>query len=252
MTQANNYVQTSGGAWVPQAGDASGNLLVAGAGAAGTPSGGVATVQGASGAYPQSVFQIPAPFGALGIYSAAVLSGTIGAGLAADSEILQFRWTDATRLCLIHSVTLDGVDGSATAFTAGFGRIYATIARSFSAAGTGGNTATLTTNNGKLRTSMGTTLLGELRSASTAALGAGTKTLDALSIGQVSLTFGTATSVRYLPSPVPLFSTDGVNSMPIVLAQNEGLVLRAVVPATGTWQFGATIKWSEVAAFPTL
>jgi hypothetical protein len=96
---------------------------------------------------------------------------------------------------------------------------------------------------------MGTTLLGELRSASTAALGAGTKTLDALSIGQVSLTFGTVVSTRYLPSPVKLFNTDAVNSHPIVLAQNEGLILRATVPATGTWQFGATIKWSEVASF---
>lgn len=197
-----------------------------------------------------AAYPVPgAAFNATGIYSAAVLSGTVAAGLAADSEILQFRWTHATNLCLIHEVTLDGLDGSSTAFTAGFGRVYLTIARSFSAAGTGGNTATLTTNNGKLRTSMSTTALGELRSASTAALGAGTKTLDALSIGQVALAFGTAASVNYVPTPSKLFNTDGVNSHPIVLAQNEGIVLRATVPATGTWQFGATIKWSEVASF---
>jgi hypothetical protein len=196
-----------------------------------------------------AVTQVAAPFGALGVYSAAVLSGTMAAGLAADSEIVQFRWTDATRLCLIHEVTLDGLDGSATAFAAGFGRVHATVARSFTVAGTGGNAATITTNNGKLRTSMGTTLLGELRSASTAALGTGTKTLDAVSIGQVSLTFGTVVSTRYLQAPIKLFNTDAVNSHPIVLAQNEGLILRATVPATGTWQFGATIKWSEVASY---
>jgi hypothetical protein len=202
-----------------------------------------------SGTNPLAVQQRAAPFGALGIYSASVLSGTMAAGLAADSEILQFRWTDATNLALIHEVTLDGLDGSATAFTAGFGRVYLTIARSFTVAGTGGNTATLTTNNGKLRASMGTTLLGELRSASTAALGAGTKTLDALSIGQEAFSFGTATSVNYVPAPIKLFNTDGVNSHPIVLTTNEGLIVRAVVPATGTWQFGVTIKWSEVASF---
>ena len=191
----------------------------------------------------------PAHFGSLGIYSAAVNSGTMAAGLSADSEILQFRWTSSAAVCLIHRVILDGVDGSATAFTAGFGRVYATVARSFSAAGTGGNTATITTNNGKLRTTMGTTLLGELRSSSTAALGAGTKTLDALSIGQVSLTFGTAASVRYLPTPTPLFDKQETDGYPLVLAANEGLIIRATVPATGTWQWGVTIGWSEVASF---
>ena len=96
---------------------------------------------------------------------------------------------------------------------------------------------------------MGTTLLGELRSSSTAALGAGTKTLDALSIGQVSLTFGTTASVRYLPTPTPLFDKQETDGYPLVLVANEGLIIRATVPATGTWQWGVTIGWSEVASF---
>src|SRR5437773_5572848 len=125
----------------------------------------------------------PVDYGALGHYKASVITGSMAAGLGADSEILQFRWTDATRLADITRLTLDGMYAS-TPFAAGQIRLYATIARSFSAAGSGGNTVTLTGNNQKRRTSMGTSLVGEIRSASTAALGAGTKTLDSAPIGQ--------------------------------------------------------------------
>jgi hypothetical protein len=35
----------------------------------------------------------------------------------------------------------------------------------------------------------------------------------------------------------------------LLLAQNEGFVVRATVPATGTWQFGVTVVWTEVASY---
>jgi hypothetical protein len=170
----------------------------------------------------------------------------MAAGLAGNSEILQFRWSDATRLCVVHSVTLDGLSGSATAFAAGFGKVDMLIARSWTVDGSGGTAATITTNNGKMRTSHGTTLLGAVRGASTTNLTVGTKTLDAQAVGQISLSFGTAASVQYA-NIISLF--DDNNKHPIILAQNEGFVLRATVPATGTWQFGATVTWSEVAAY---
>ena len=190
----------------------------------------------------------PLEYGTLGSYAVSQVSGTVGAGLAANSEIYQFRWTDATRLCVIHQVILDGVAGSATAFTAGFANITVTIARSWSAAGSGGTAASLTGNNQKLRTSMGTTILGESRCATTSALGAGTKTLDASPVGQIGFAVGTTASVSYL-GQVFLFNGDPTQGHPIVLAQNEGIAVRATVPATGTWQFGVTVKWSEVNAF---
>lgn len=191
----------------------------------------------------------PLDYGALGSYSLSMLSGTMAAGLAANSEIYQFRWTDATRLAIVHSVTLDGLAGSATAFTAGFAKVELLAARSFSAAGTGGTAATITGNNGKLRTSMGATLLGEIRCASTAALGAGTKTLDTQGLGLFSFSIGVVVSVNYA-GQVVLFS-DGEPSgrHPLIVAQNEGFAIRATVPATGTWQFGVTTKWTEIAAY---
>lgn len=194
------------------------------------------------------VQQMPLDYGALGTYRKSLLSGTMAAGLAANSEIFQFRWTDATRLCAVRRVTLDGLSGSATAFAAGFGKVDMVPARSWSADGSGGTAGTLTGNNGKLRTSMGTMLLGATRIASTAALTAGTKTLDTDPIGQISLSFGIVVSVQYANN-IPLFGEDPGPEHPLVLAQNEGFVLRATVPATGTWQFGVTVVWSELTAF---
>lgn len=190
----------------------------------------------------------PMDYGALGSYRVSGISGTMAAGLAANAEVFQFRWTDATRLAVITSVTLDGLSGSATAFAAGFGRVYMTIARGWSADGSGGTSVLPIINDGKMRTSMATTLSNAMRIASTAALGAGTKTLDAQSVGQVSLSFSTAASVQ-VAQPIDLWHVDPGVEHPIVLSQNEGFVVRAVVPATGTWQFGITCTWTEVAAY---
>lgn len=194
------------------------------------------------------VQQMPIDWGALGSYRKSLLSGTMAAGLAANSEIFQFRWTDATRICLIKSIYLDGLAGSATAFTAGFAKVDLLTARSWTVDGSGGTAATLTGNNGKMRTSMGTTLLGAARIASTAALTAGTKTLDTDPIGQISFSIGVATSAIYLGKTI-LFGEDPGPEHPLVLAQNEGFVLRATVPATGTWQFGVTVVYTEVTAY---
>lgn len=182
-----------------------------------------------------------------GHYEVAMVSGTMAAGLGAGSEIWQFRWTDASTVALIRSVRLWA--GGITAFTAGFASFRLSFATSFTVAGTGGNTATLTGRNGKLRTSMSTTALSEIRCASTAALTAGTKTLDAQSLrivgGSTTATAGTV----ILPPTELLNSSAGDPDHPIVLATNEGLAIICTVPATGTWTFGVDVDWVERASY---
>lgn len=190
----------------------------------------------------------PIDHGSLGSYRLSLLSGTMAAGLAANSEIYQFRWSDASRLCVVTSVVWDGLSGSSTAFTAGFGKCDMMVARSWTADGSGGSAATLTGNNQKNRTNMATTLLGAARIASTAALTAGTKTLDSQSIGQYSATFGTTANTQWMPQ-FDLFHADPGGESPLILAQNEGFVVRATVPATGTWQFGLTVCWTELTSY---
>lgn len=197
----------------------------------------------------------PTDYGSLGHYQFAGATGAIAAGMAANGEVLQFRWTDATRLAVISKITVTGMRAT-TAFAAGAIDLKATIARSFSASGTGGTAATMTGDNQALRTSMGTSLVGDLRIATTAALGAGTKTLDTQDIGFIATHSsggtGSATPIIgniHLPY-VDLFEQDIADGEhPIVLAQNEGVVVRATVPATGVWNIGVLIKWAEVTAF---
>jgi len=196
----------------------------------------------------------PISYLALGSYKIAQISGTMAAALGASSEIYQFRWTNATNLAVVHSVKISASQlvAASTAQLLGF---QLDIARAFTAAGTGGTAATITGNNQKLRTSMGTTLLGESRIASTAALGAGTKTLDAQSIGNTvfSLLTGAITTVpaaQMLPRTT-LISSEGIEH-PIILATNEGFVIRTGVnafPAAATWQFSVEVAWTETVAY---
>lgn len=184
--------------------------------------------------------------GALGAYRASMVTGTMAAGLAANAEVFQFRWTDATRLAVVTKVQFDGM-GSIVAFAAGFAAFRGIVARSWSAVGTGGTAATLTGNNLKQRTSMGTTLVNDIRVASTAALGAGTKTLDAQGFG-AAVNGMSATAGLGMPEAV-IFDAEAGNGYPLVLAANEGFVITATVPATGTWTGGFTCEWTEVAAY---
>lgn len=209
---------------------------------------------GAEAANPLHTVRLPVSYGSLGHYRLAMTSGTMAAGLGANSEIFQFRWTDATRLALVYNIAISaGLNVAATA--AALASFRSTIARAFSAAGTGGTAATITGNNQKLRTSMGTTLLGEARCATTAALGAGTKTLDSQDIGVVAFGIGTgALTVSPGMSLIPLtrlLDADGEGQHPLVLAQNEGVIVRsgAAMPATMTWHFAVYVIWAEVAAF---
>ena len=133
---------------------------------------------GAASALPMHVLAKPQAYGTLGHYRWGALSGLIPAALAANSEILQFRWSDATRLCIINSIKISAAV-STTFFAAGVPlQISLTKATAWTAVGTGGTrpavAATL-----KKRSSMGSSLLGanDIGVATTAALGAGTKTL---------------------------------------------------------------------------
>jgi hypothetical protein len=198
---------------------------------------------------------MPLDHGARGHYRMAVVTGDIAAGAGAAAEFVQFRWTSATILAAILDVEVTGMRAS-TAFAAGAIDITATIARSFTVAGTGGGAATITGNNGKARTSHATTALGELRTATTAALGAGTKTLDAQPIGNIithsSAGPNAATPIIgsiYLPKTKLIDADVSDGAHPVLLAQNEGLIIRATVPATGVWNLGLSIVWAEVETY---
>jgi hypothetical protein len=209
---------------------------------------------GAASALPMHVLAKPQAYGTLGHYRWGALSGLIPAALAANSEILQFRWSDATRLCIINSIKISAAV-STTFFAAGVPlQISLTKATAWTAVGTGGTrpavAATL-----KKRSSMGSSLLGanDIGVATTAALGAGTKTLEATPMGVVVAAGPITASLNggiILPG-TPLWDSNSADGEhPLLLVQNEGFAIRSIaVPATGTWMFAINIDWAEVTIF---
>jgi hypothetical protein len=196
----------------------------------------------------------PVDHGALGSYTYAGFTGILPAALAANSEIFQFRWQDATRLAVIRKVRISAAV-STTFFAAGVPiQIDLVKATGWSAQGTLGTgvtpAATL-----KKRTSMGATLLavGDMRIATTAALGAGTKTLEANSLSALAAAAPITASLNgeiIAPGTIMWQAEVGDGEHPLVLAQNEGFVLRSVaVPATGTWTAAISVDWAEVTAY---
>lgn len=213
---------------------------------------------GNAAALPLHVTTKPLPVGALGHYRYAGTTGTIAAALAASGQLFYVRWTDATRFFVLHKFTARFQ--ALTAFTAatlvdfGFDLFKAT-AVSAGGGGTdvGGQVKT------KMRTSMGASLLdasGLVRLSTTAALTAVT-TLDATPIAsslgdQQRVNPAAATEEQRVNDPTLTYVADMANGeYPLVLAQNEGLVLRnrTVWPAAGTGIVQVEMVWSEVSAF---
>ena len=198
----------------------------------------------------------PINYGSLGYYRAGAVSGTIAAALAANSELFQWRWSDATNLGLLYKIEVSA-GANVAASAAAISSFNLTAARSWTVAGSGGTRFTMTGNNAKLRTSMGTSLINDIGIASTGALTAGTKTLDTTNLGSIGFGIGTGALTVSLPltfvSPGDgkLFDADGEGFHPFIAAQNEGVVVRSgiIFPAAMTWQFGVNCVWAEAAAF---
>lgn len=190
----------------------------------------------------------PQTVGARGAYQAAFYTGLLPAALGANSEIFQFRFVSAGGLvCLLRSIRFSAAV-STTAFAAGVPiAIEGRWARSWTVQGTGGTGITFGTNDGKKRTDHAQTILGagDVRIATTAALGAGTKTLDGVSFCHVVGQVGTGI-LTIIPDTI-LFWRPAGNTYPHLFETQEGFVIRSVeVPATGTWKACVAIEWDEV------
>lgn len=187
----------------------------------------------------------PIDVGTLGSYLIATDNGTtvMTAGLAANSPVFSWRWGNSN-IAVLNKIVVSME--SVTAFAAGRIALQAFFARSFTASDTGGTALTLTGNNGKKRTSFGTTLLTDCRISATATLTAGTRTLDTQPFGEVE---SDSTAVATLVAGLSLYQRDVIEQYPIVFAQNEGFVIQASVAGTGTWFFSVAVDWTELAAY---
>lgn len=186
----------------------------------------------------------PVDYGTGGCYHHAAKSGIMAAGLAAGAPIFAFRNPSPSLLALLHRIRLCLYTDS-VGFTAGVGTFDLYRAVSFTVQDTGGAAVTLSGNETKLRSAMAGPSIVMQRST-TAALTPGTRTLDAAPIDSV-LCQATASANTLFVHKVNLFEQLS-GEHPLALAQNEGFVIQATVPATGTWRWEIMLEWSEVLA----
>lgn len=198
----------------------------------------------------------PISYGSLGHYRISQVTGTLAAALAAGAPLFAARWTDATRFAVVTKLKARFLP--LTPFTAAtltdHTSIDAYVARAFSASYTGGTALVAS----KMRAAMGGSLMGDLRIATTAALAGGTLTFDSSPFAQslrkgnrVNPAAGTEeTTPDAFDSPSLDFDMGG-GDHPVVLAANEGVVIRnrTVWPLAGTGILMVMLTWAEVTAF---
>lgn len=186
----------------------------------------------------------PVDYGIGGCFHRTVKSGTMGAGLAAGAPILAFRNISSTLNALVRRVRFAAWTLGA-GFTAGVASVEMYVARSFSVQDTGGSTVNLTAPQAKLSASMAAPV-AQIQYGSTGTLTAGSRILEVAPIDAINAAAPTGTNaVIFGSSPVNLFNR-AQGEHPLLLVQNEGFVLQASVPATGTWGWTAAIEWDEV------
>lgn len=202
----------------------------------------------------------PNDYGSLGVYSLGFFTGTAGVnGTLTNAPVFSFRWADATNLALIRTVSVS--DGKVTAGAVGTVKVWNLFAaRSWTVNDTGGTVlvpgasnspATQTQN--KMRNTMRQSLVasGQIMAvANGQTITAGTRTKDANPLA--SQVFNTPAAIGNSPSTfgptyMPLWDTK-LGDYPIVLAQNEGIVVE-FTGDSGTYALGYAIVWEELSAY---
>ena len=174
---------------------------------------------------------------------AAALVGT-------NALLANFRWTDPTNFAVITRVyaTMTVV----TPLTATRADpITLSIARAYTVNdGTNMTALVVSGNNQKMRSNMGSSVVGNIGVYSTAAGGSGgTRTVDANPVGALAFTSqAIAVGTGIIGD---LYKWDVLGQHPIVLAANEGLLVSWGVTAQvgGTSVMGVGFEWAEVPAF---
>lgn len=195
----------------------------------------------------------PQDHGWFGHYSVGLSSGVMAAALGANTELVQFRWSDASRYAVIRKIRLSACV-STTFFANGVPwQVDLVKCHTWTGAGSGGTAAGIL-GGLKKRQNMGASLVlaGDIRVSSTAGLTAGTKVLDGTPLGVIVAPCPTAApNGTMVADDTVLWQSEAHDGEhPLVLHQNEGFVIRNVaIQALGVWQFRVQIDWAEVDAY---
>ena len=185
-------------------------------------------------------------------------TGTLATtSVAGTGALWSLRWTHATKLCVVTEVYAEMIPLSVFTTPGREIGMAAWKAYGFTASDSGGNTVTLSDNN-KLRSSMPDTVIasGDVRIATTVTLTTGTRTISqafAACIGvagDINSAAGTAQILGRIP--VLHWKADvDKGEYPIVLEQNEGIIVTNTVAFQAAGSARATIRvaWAEVDSY---
>jgi len=164
--------------------------------------------------------------------------------LAANSELVALQWTQATNLLLLTNIKTAIKQSNVAASAETLCDIRCFRATAFTVADSVGTAVTPQ----KKQSSMPASLVADFRFG--APLTVGTRTLDPQPFMGMSyeLSTGVLTAVDY-PTWSEQWNDPAMGAvMPLVLAQNEGIVVRSTTahPATGAATLYVTLEWDEV------
>lgn len=185
--------------------------------------------------------------GSNGAYRLAAKTGLIAVGIAASGIVGAFRWTHASKLALIRRIRILGTITTAPTTAQEWG-LDVIIGRNYTASHTGGTGLSLTGDAFKKRTNYASTQFGDIRIATTAALGGGTVTADITPIlEQSKWELAAAATVPRSFLDIEYDATQH-GQHPIILAENEGILIRNTILTGATMVYRAFIQvdWLEV------
>ena len=166
-------------------------------------------------------------------------------GVAANGPVFSLRNTGAN-LLMVRRLQVGFV--TTTAFTAAQGLVYQMLkANGFTVSDTGGTALYVAGQNKHRLGFTNITAAPDIRISTTAALGAGTRTLETVSMG---LAGGTSNGLGTSMPMTALLSHD-TGDYPVILAQNEGLVITngIAMGAAGVIQLHVNIEFAEMASY---
>jgi hypothetical protein len=192
----------------------------------------------------------PLDKGVFGAYSIGLQSGLMAAGLAPGSTIYAFRWSTVGVWALIRRIEIKAT-ADTVLFAQGAAIFSLTRAQAFSVQATGGQVINFIGKSGARSTrfpassiQIANSATGNIAISNTGALVPGTLTLDSQPISILMRTVGGAVLTQLVDAQ-PLDPSD-VTREPLELAVNEGFIITATVPITGTWRFSVNVDFDEV------
>ena len=188
----------------------------------------------------------PLDYGPGGIYQHCARSSTFLTGISGEHPIYSFRWPAAQMMAAIQRVRIMAWC-TTTPFAAGVGMFAVYIARNFTLPDTGGTSAVFGDGSAKLRGTMNSAEASIIFS-NNSPLTPGTRVTEATPIDSRDVLLPTAAYGLFSNQPLTLFEKLA-GEHPLVLQNNEGFIVQASVPGSGSWQFAITTEWAEIQVY---